>query len=73
MCSVTGTALTVQGILGVPADLLQLGSVLISIKHWGFPGAFLTIYSILAVCMYGQAYLLFLQYAQSPAAGQLKA
>lgn len=61
MCCVTGIVLAVQGILWVPADLLKLGSVLISVKRWDFPRAFPTISSILAARLCGRARLLLLQ------------
>lgn len=43
-----------------PSWFLQLGSFLISIKHWDFPKAFLTITSILAARLCGRACLLLL-------------
>lgn len=61
MCCVTGIVLAMQGILTVPADLLKLGSVLIAKKHWDFPGAFPTIFSILAAHLCGQGCLSLLQ------------
>lgn len=40
MCCVNGIVLAMQGILRVSADLLKPRSILISVKHWGFPRAF---------------------------------